>query len=465
MWRKNELYMDNNEISQIKVSVILPSLNVVSYIQECIESVIAQTMQEIEILCIDAGSTDGTLEIIENYALKDVRIRILRSDKKSYGYQLNIGIREAKGQYIGIVETDDYIAPSMYEILYYWAERNNDPDFVKSGYHCFAEIEERKFFYEYNRDRLTELFHSRLNLKENREAGVIDLNHIWSGIYRRDFLLRKNILLHETPGASYQDVSFSLLVGLLADTGVYIKQGYYFYRTDNEHSSVKSVEKWKYVIEEFRYVERELTKRGMWSDEIEGLIWEQKLQIYVWNLLRLSEKERNDFLLEVEQELKTYQEKILYLKHTDKELERYVALLTERAALEHYFIEKQELMEKIEQLSTMVKAGENFVLISAGRYGERILLFQSMLAKTFVQAVADNNAERKGSDWNGYVVLSIEEAVRRYRDNFFIIANKNYSKELQKQLFDLGINQEKIIIFSDMLSMEEIIGWIKKENR
>jgi len=153
------------------------------------------------------------------------------------------------------------------------------------------------------------------------------------------------------------------------------------------------------------------------------------------------------------------------LKHTDKELERYVALLTERAALEHYFIEKQELMEKIEQLSTMVKAGENFVLISAGRYGERILLFQSMLAKTFVQAVADNNAERKGSDWNGYVVLSIEEAVRRYRDNFFIIANKNYSKELQKQLFDLGINQEKIIIFSDMLSMEEIIGWIKKENR
>ena len=76
--------MDNNEISQIKVSVILPSLNVVSYIQECIESVIAQTMQEIEILCIDAGSTDGTLEIIENYALKDVRIRILRSDKKSY---------------------------------------------------------------------------------------------------------------------------------------------------------------------------------------------------------------------------------------------------------------------------------------------------------------------------------------------------------------------------------------------
>ena len=457
--------MDNKEISQIRISVILPSLNVVSYIQECIESVIAQTMQQIEILCIDAGSTDGTLELLEKYALMDTRIRILRSDKKSYGYQLNLGIREAKGQYIGIVETDDYIDPSMYEALYVCAEHHHYPDFVKSGYVCFATIGKRKLFYEYHRDHLTELFDKTLDLKENKEAGVFDLNHIWSGIYRREFLLEKNILLHETPGASYQDVSFSLFVGLLADTGVYIKQGYYFYRTDNENSSVKSVEKWKYVVEEFRYVKQEFVKRRMYSDEIEGLIWKQKLQIYVWNLLRLSKKERNDFLLEIEEELKREKEKRSCIKHMDKETNRNIALLMERSALDQYLIEKQEVIKKMERLFRMVEAEAQFVLISAGRYGEQMVLVQNMLEKTFLKAIADNHLERQGSEWNGYVLLSVAEAVQKYRECYFIIANKKYSNELQQQLLDLGVNQEQIMVWNEMLSVGEIIGLINRDDR
>lgn len=66
-----------------KVSIIMPSLNVAGYICECMESVISQTLKDIEILCIDAGSTDGTLEILEKYARKDDRIRDVHSDKKA----------------------------------------------------------------------------------------------------------------------------------------------------------------------------------------------------------------------------------------------------------------------------------------------------------------------------------------------------------------------------------------------
>ena len=80
-----------NEV-QIYVSVILPSLNVARYIRECIDSVRNQTMQQIEILCVDAGSTDGTLEILEKYVAVDARIRIINSDQKSYGHQVNLGI-------------------------------------------------------------------------------------------------------------------------------------------------------------------------------------------------------------------------------------------------------------------------------------------------------------------------------------------------------------------------------------
>ncbi len=85
-----------------KVTVIMPSLNVVNYIEECLQSVINQTMEALEILCIDAGSTDGTLEILEKYAESDSRIKLLHSEKRSYGYQVNMGIKLAKGKYVAI---------------------------------------------------------------------------------------------------------------------------------------------------------------------------------------------------------------------------------------------------------------------------------------------------------------------------------------------------------------------------
>ena len=83
-----------------KVTVLLPSLNVAGFIEECLISVTGQTLKELEILCIDAGSTDGTLEILERYAKKDKRIRVLHSDRKSYGYQINRGMDMALGEYL-----------------------------------------------------------------------------------------------------------------------------------------------------------------------------------------------------------------------------------------------------------------------------------------------------------------------------------------------------------------------------
>lgn len=74
----------------------MPSLNVASYIQECILSVINQSLSNIEILCIDAGSTDGTLEILREYQKSDSRVNVFVSDVKSYGAQVNLGIKIAK---------------------------------------------------------------------------------------------------------------------------------------------------------------------------------------------------------------------------------------------------------------------------------------------------------------------------------------------------------------------------------
>ncbi len=120
-----------------KVSIIVPTYNVAPYIRECMDSLIHQTLKEIEILCVDAASGDGTREILEEYARQDPRVRILEDEKHSTGYAKNLGVEQAQGPYIGIVESDDYVAPDMFERLYHCAVRY-DTDLVKANYRAFT---------------------------------------------------------------------------------------------------------------------------------------------------------------------------------------------------------------------------------------------------------------------------------------------------------------------------------------
>lgn len=128
------------ENQNFKISVILPSLNVKQYIEQCIESVLNQTLEDIEIICVDAGSDDGTLEILKKYSELDSRIKLIHSDIKSYGHQLNLAIEQSKGEYIGIVETDDYIDENMYEVLYDLTD-NGVVDISKVNFYHFYDVD------------------------------------------------------------------------------------------------------------------------------------------------------------------------------------------------------------------------------------------------------------------------------------------------------------------------------------
>ena len=109
--------------AMIKVTVIVPVYNNESYIRECLGSIMKQTMKELEILVVNDGSTDGTLDIIQELVEKDSRIIIYDMQNSGYGKAVNLGISHAQGEYIGIVESDDYIAPEMYEELYIAAKK------------------------------------------------------------------------------------------------------------------------------------------------------------------------------------------------------------------------------------------------------------------------------------------------------------------------------------------------------
>ena len=120
-------------ITHPKVSVVVPVYNVEQYIFQCLESLRRQTIKDIEVICVNDGSTDNSAQIIQEFVSKDSRFRLIDKENEGYGKSMNIGIDAAIGEYIGILELDDFALLSMYEDLYEVAHKE-DLDFVKGDF-------------------------------------------------------------------------------------------------------------------------------------------------------------------------------------------------------------------------------------------------------------------------------------------------------------------------------------------
>ena len=112
-----------------KLSIIIPVYNVKGLIDRCIQSVLSQTFRDYELILIDDGSSDGSAEKCDNYERKDDRVRVIHQKNSGQSYARNVGIKMAKGEFVGFVDSDDYIEPLMYESMLESAEKN-DADIV-----------------------------------------------------------------------------------------------------------------------------------------------------------------------------------------------------------------------------------------------------------------------------------------------------------------------------------------------
>ena len=242
-----------------KVSVIVPSLNVVPYIRECMDSVVNQSMRELEILCVDAGSTDGTREILDEYARKDTRITVLDSGIKSYGRQINIGLDCASGDYIAILETDDWIDQDMYKCLYEYVLQDK-VDYVAADFDSFFVLQSGNYYFVRQRlfDNARQDWYGKI-LNSDEIATLRASDYVlWKGIYRREFIEQNRIRLHESPGAAFQDMGFLQQVKSYATSAIYIDQSFYRYRQGREGASSGGLDGLNYYKEEFSWINNEL---------------------------------------------------------------------------------------------------------------------------------------------------------------------------------------------------------------
>lgn len=431
----------------VAVSIILPSLNVSKYIEECLEHVLAQSLQEIEIICIDAGSTDGTYQILSEYAKRDTKIKVFNSEYKSYGYQVNLGLRQASGKYIGIVDTDDYIDKHMYEHLFEIAE-NNQADLAKGGFYHFFKY----------KDTYQELRQTNGNVSIDDEYRVItaqkeddlckmwsNIGPIWAGIYNREFLLQNDIWLNETPGASFQDTSFHMMVALNAKKAVYLKDCFYHYRTDREEASVKSNAKIACVIDEYRYIEKYMQDHGMKLENQYNYVLKNKLYTYFWNLERLDEQAQKQFMDLICKEMDEYRFNGAYiscLSDKEKTLHRY---LSDWKYYNEYKKQKESYYEIIQCLVQDIKQDNQFVIVGAGNYLNKLLFLKQLLEKNFIVAICDNSKQKQGKNVEGYVIKSVEETVKYCPKHKWIVANKYYADQIKQQIQSLGIEDKQIV--------------------
>jgi glycosyltransferase involved in cell wall biosynthesis len=288
---------------QPRVSIVVPVYNTARFLRQCLDSLCAQTLRDIEIICVDDGSVDTSPDILASYAAIDERIMVISKKNSGYGDSMNRGLDEARGTYVGIVESDDFVSASMFERLLAVAQRY-DADVVKSNYY---EHEDGGTPGE-AQDRVVRVFDE---LPYGRLFNPYDYQQvfqvrpcIWTGLYRRSLLEQCDIRFLVTPGASFQDTSFNFKVWASSERAVLLKDPLLHYRVDNESSSVKSGAKIYAVCDEYRSSEEFLARYPQTRRRYAKVLNTIRLKTYWWNYYRILPEYRGEFLERVSAEFR-----------------------------------------------------------------------------------------------------------------------------------------------------------------
>lgn len=281
------------------VSIIVPTYNVEDYLEECLDSILSQSYRKIEVICVDDGSTDKCGNILDVYAKKDDRIKVFHRENGGYGKAMNFGISCATGEYVGIVEPDDYILPNMIEELICIAKQN-DLDFVKSNFRRFYGNATNRLFEDVPLTNLN--FYNRV-ICPSDEIQVFSLvMNIWTGLYKMSFLKENKIMFNTTPGASFQDNGFWFVSMICAKRVAFVDKYYYMNRRDNPNSSVKGTEKAFCVIEEFEFIENELRLRNVY-EQYKELFVKYKILGLIAAYNRSSSEHKMKFIISASKEI------------------------------------------------------------------------------------------------------------------------------------------------------------------
>ncbi|MBZ9570445.1 glycosyltransferase [Methanobrevibacter sp. TMH8] len=294
-------------MDKVKVSVIVPVYNSEKYLKECLDSLLNQTLTEIEVICVDDGSTDSSPEILEIYSKKDKRIKVITQENKDVGPAREAGLKIAVGEYVTFADNDDWFAIDAFEKLYINA-KSNDSDVV-----IFKIV-----FYYSDNDSYT--YPKSLNLEKYFEEDIDYNNFVfkaknikeqvmnnlfapWFKFYRLEFLKSYNFYFKEK--ITYPDVPFHVQVLLKANKISFCPEYLYFYRRNHQESMLlisKDTPRIFDIFEVIDEVQSFLISNNLFeSYELE--FYEFKLQQINFWLLRCGKSYQDEYFLKSKEEI------------------------------------------------------------------------------------------------------------------------------------------------------------------
>lgn len=198
-----------------KVSIILPIYNVEKYLERCMDSLLNQTLKDIEIIMVDDGSPDTCPKMCDEYALRDSRIKVVHKMNAGLGYARNSGLEVATGEYVAFVDSDDFVDIRIYETLYHIAsEKKSDVvfcGFIKEfAQGAFMSVSECSEYTEYTGNEIKQLIPDFIASPPYEQSEYRHDMSVWHSIYRRDIIQDSNIKFISERDYASEDIPFQL---------------------------------------------------------------------------------------------------------------------------------------------------------------------------------------------------------------------------------------------------------------
>ena len=262
-----------------KVSIIVPVYNVEQYLSECLDSIINQTLKEIEIICVNDGSTDNSLKILKEYAKNDERIKVINQDNQGPEKSRNKGIQEAIGKYIGFVDSDDYISENYYKELYKAALKNHADIAMTSKIQVVSDV--KSYFKDSGASS------GILSSINSKGKVIIASGSMCNKIYSRDFVIAHK-LSHLKICSSNEDNYWTALSIIQANKVVVIDTVKYFYRynltslvhKEKNENDFKMIQVYQKIFSALDCMKISSLEKKQWIDIINSRMWRDKFTFY-----------------------------------------------------------------------------------------------------------------------------------------------------------------------------------------
>lgn len=279
----------------IKVSVIIPVYNIEKYLYQCIDSILNQTLKDIEVICVDDGSTDSSLSILKEYEQKDSRLKVISQKNSGAGIARNKGIEYASGKYLSILDADDFFETDMLEKVYNHCERYN-ADFCVYRSDQFDNVNKKYIAIPWT-IKQRYLPQKKVFSAEDISKYIFQIFNGWSWdkMYRKDFVEKNKLEFQDL--RTTNDAFFVFMTNVQAERIVIFDEVLAHHRVNIKTSlSVTREKSWTCCYEAIQAIKNELILRKQF-DLFEQSFTNWCLHFCLWNLRTLKGKAKEDLLL------------------------------------------------------------------------------------------------------------------------------------------------------------------------